>query len=260
MSESDLDALCAVLAEMSLEVVQSLNYTDLWWLPPMASMTREQAVDSIRATLEDIAIFSDRVFCIAWIYCWLSERGVITTWRPYRLGETGAVWTTDNFILHWRLALALDYPGGHIRYTKVESAGSIYACIMATDPGPRTAGHDVFCLLLHRWQPRERRLFGGNRCRIRQWYENLHGTCISCKTSPAIIKLVSGTADQRNPGAISLNLARSIPRKELSSVMKRERTNEVKDSRDNGVSTPHCYGENLEPGYHPEHPGLKHIR
>ncbi|KAL1471086.1 hypothetical protein MTO96_040111, partial [Rhipicephalus appendiculatus] len=99
----------------------------------------------IRNALTAISSYDWRIFCVAWFYCCLAERSLLSKWRPYRVGPTDAA-STGNFILHERFASALQYPGGHTASAKVESDGKVYACVMATRRKRPSAEHDVICL------------------------------------------------------------------------------------------------------------------
>ncbi|KAH6923861.1 hypothetical protein HPB50_008268 [Hyalomma asiaticum] len=152
MTDRDLDVLCDLLSHSSPEAVLSLNETGLWWLPPLAGKTHMEAVALIRFALEVFAMDDVRTFCLAWLYCCLSERLLIRQWQHYRVG-TSPVPLTGDFVLHRRLASALLYPGGHTMGAWIESAGVIYACVLATNPERPPSQHDVFCFSVCRSSP-----------------------------------------------------------------------------------------------------------
>ncbi|KAH6922023.1 hypothetical protein HPB50_007647 [Hyalomma asiaticum] len=144
MTDRDLDVLCDLLSHLSPEAVLSLNETGIWWLPALAGKTHTQAVALIRRALEVFLMYDVRTFCVAWLYCYLSERQLIRHWQQYRVG-TSAVALTGDFVLHKLLASALLYLGGHTMGAYIERSGFIYACVMARHHERPPLQHDVFC-------------------------------------------------------------------------------------------------------------------
>ncbi|XP_075530051.1 uncharacterized protein LOC142563377 [Dermacentor variabilis] len=155
MTQRDLEVLCGALAQMSAEELLSLKEADIWWLPDLTDVTQMQAIHSIRLALEGLYTEETRTFLVAWLYCCLAERQLLRSWCSYRAtgAPTPAAALTARFILHERLATALKYPGCHIKCAKTESAGVVYACVMATRPGDALLQHDVICLCAPRSLP-----------------------------------------------------------------------------------------------------------
>nr|XP_050046568.2 uncharacterized protein LOC126543496 [Dermacentor andersoni] len=155
MTQRDLEVLCGALARMSTDKLLSLKEADIWWLPDLTDVTQMQAIHSIRLALEDFYADETRTFLVAWLYCCLAERELLRSWRSYRVtrAPTPAAALTARFILHERLATALIYPGCHTKCAKTESAGVVYACVMATRPGDILLEHDVICLCAPRALP-----------------------------------------------------------------------------------------------------------
>ncbi|KAL3218774.1 hypothetical protein MRX96_031313 [Rhipicephalus microplus] len=145
MSEPDLDELRITLCELSLESLQSLGETEIWWLPDLRGMPRMQTINLILGALRAISVDESRAFCLAWFYCCLAERNLLTPWREYRVAPANDA-LTGKFVLHERLESALQYPGGHTTSAMIESGGMIYACVMATSRTWQSAPHDVICL------------------------------------------------------------------------------------------------------------------
>ncbi|XP_065311641.1 uncharacterized protein [Dermacentor albipictus] len=155
MTQRDLEVLCGVLARMSTEELLSLKEADIWWLPDLTDVTQMQATHSIRLALEDFYADETRTFLVAWLYCCLAERELLRSWHSYRVtrAPTPTATLTAHFILHERLATVLKYPGCHTKCAKTESAGVVYACVMATRPGDVLLEHDVICLCAPRSLP-----------------------------------------------------------------------------------------------------------
>ncbi|XP_037273723.2 uncharacterized protein LOC119165750 [Rhipicephalus microplus] len=156
MSDKDLEELCCVLNLMSQTAVARLNETDLWWLPDLGGVSKRQAINSIRYALQAFDSQDARVFCIAWLYCYLSLRRALPsrdTWRSYKADATGTTWT-GRFVLHDLLANALRRQGCHAVSAKIEKLGRTFACVMAADPKRVPYQHDVIflCVIPHRPQ------------------------------------------------------------------------------------------------------------
>ncbi|KAH6920645.1 hypothetical protein HPB50_028367 [Hyalomma asiaticum] len=132
MSDRDLDALCVVLAGMSLEAIQSLNDSDLWWLPTLTDITQEQAIVSIRLAIAAFHSHRYRAQCVAWLYCCLAARRALRPWRLFQVGIAGAPFT-GAFILHDKLVSTWQRLRGHAITMKVETEDTIYACILGVD-------------------------------------------------------------------------------------------------------------------------------
>lgn len=147
MTEKDIEMVCEVLHGMSEAEVRSLGDDGIWWLPHIASVPRLVAIGSIRSALREFETMDNRVFCIAWLFLCLTERQHIHVWRSYRIDYCAAA-LSGRLSLHERLASALAHPGSHTKYAKVERAGAVYACIMATRAELQSLDHDVICLCI----------------------------------------------------------------------------------------------------------------
>ncbi|XP_049512486.1 uncharacterized protein LOC125940407 isoform X3 [Dermacentor silvarum] len=155
MTQRDLDVLCGALIRLSMEELQSLEETAIWWLPDLKGLTQPQAIRSIRHALEAFDAYETRIFLVAWLYCVLAKQQVLQSWFSYRLATaaTPAAPLTSRFILHERLETTLQYPGGHTKSAATESGGVIYACVMATRPAETQVEHDVICMCVQRSLP-----------------------------------------------------------------------------------------------------------
>ncbi|XP_049511307.1 uncharacterized protein LOC125939858 [Dermacentor silvarum] len=155
MTQRDLDVLCGVLIQMSMEELMSLKDEDIWWLPDLMGVTQPQAIRSIRRALEGFDAYETRIYLVTWFYCYLTERQILRSWCSYRLATatTPAAALTGRFILHERLETALQYPGCHTKRAATESEGVVYACVMATRPGGTLLEHDVICMCVQRSLP-----------------------------------------------------------------------------------------------------------
>lgn len=156
MSERDLDVLCGVLIQESMEEIVSQENSNIPWIPGLRNATQMEAVRSIRLTLEAVKVLETRTFLVAWLYCCLAERQALRSWRLYRascgLTPAAAVMTT-SFVPHERLETVLKYSGCHTKCAKTESAGVVHACVMARRPGDMLLEHDVICMCVQRSLP-----------------------------------------------------------------------------------------------------------
>ncbi|KAH6924369.1 hypothetical protein HPB50_016322 [Hyalomma asiaticum] len=149
MSAKDLDALCTVLSGTSIETLQSLKEFDIWWLPPMAGSTRDEAVKSIRVALEAFDSCKYRVRCMAGLYCCLAQRQVLHPWSCLVVVGTKDPMTRE-FTLHDSLASLWQRLRGYAVSVKVEWGDTIYACVMGKDEGCESLEHEVICVAVYR--------------------------------------------------------------------------------------------------------------
>ncbi|KAL1415167.1 hypothetical protein MTO96_029684 [Rhipicephalus appendiculatus] len=147
MTEKDIEMVCEVLHGMSEEDVRSLGNAGIWWLPHIPLVPRLVAIGSIRSALREFETMDNRVFCIAWLFLWLTERRHIRVWRSHCIEYCTAA-LSDRLALHERLASTLAYPGSHTKYVMVERADAVYACIMATQAELESLDHNVICLCI----------------------------------------------------------------------------------------------------------------
>lgn len=148
MTERDLDVLCGVLMQMSMQKLLSLKKAKISWIRDLTEATQMDAVHSIRRALEAFRDFDFRTVNVSWLYCCLAERQVLRACASYRVTTTfiPAALRIGRFNLHEQLAQALQYPGGHTMCTAIRSGVVVYACVMATCPTDTSLEHDVICM------------------------------------------------------------------------------------------------------------------
>ncbi|KAL1478841.1 hypothetical protein MTO96_052338 [Rhipicephalus appendiculatus] len=150
MTEADLDGVSKTLYEMPLEELRALTEANIWWLPDIASLTKPEAISSIRNAMRSLDSTASRVSSVALLYCYLAEKNHIHSWRAYYLNETEL---SGRFTLHERLASALAYPGVSSAFEKVEREDAVYVGILSTYADTSSPDHDVICLCIPRTLP-----------------------------------------------------------------------------------------------------------
>ncbi|KAH7968879.1 hypothetical protein HPB52_012109 [Rhipicephalus sanguineus] len=164
MTEADLDGVCKTLSEMSVEEVRSLKEANIWWLPDIASLSKPEAISSIRNAMLSLDSTASRASSVAWLYCYLAEKNHMNSWRAYFLNESEL---SGKFTLHQRLMSALAYPGVSTTYENVEREDAVYVGILSTYADTSSPDHDVICLCIPRTLPYVFVHCSRNRNRIR---------------------------------------------------------------------------------------------
>ncbi|KAH6936310.1 hypothetical protein HPB50_015563 [Hyalomma asiaticum] len=150
MTEADIETVCQVLSDMSEEEIRSLQGAAIWWLPDIASLSKAEAISSIRNAMLSHDTADAITLSVAWIYCCLAARNHVKWWRAYFLNE-GA--RSAKFTLHERLVSAMAHPGTHTKYEKVERPEAVYVCILSTYVDSTSPDHDFICMCIPRELP-----------------------------------------------------------------------------------------------------------
>ncbi|KAL1481771.1 hypothetical protein MTO96_034168 [Rhipicephalus appendiculatus] len=152
MTEKDTDMVCNVLDTMSEEEVQSFNESNIWWLPDMNSVTKIEAIASIRHALISVSSAQGRLSAIARLYCYLAENGVLKRWWSYCFSLPSAT-SPDRFTIPDMLASLLKMEREGTLYEEVEREHAVYACIMTSVSPPSFVDHNMLCLCIPRTLP-----------------------------------------------------------------------------------------------------------
>ncbi|KAL1481770.1 hypothetical protein MTO96_034167 [Rhipicephalus appendiculatus] len=152
MTERDIGVVCSVLDRMTEGAVQSLTEANIWWLPHIKSVPKQEANGYIRNALTSFSDAHQRLLAIAWLYCCLAEREALERWRTYCF-SSGSAALVDRFSLPDRLASLLKKQSDCTLYEKVEREDTVYACIMTAQAPPAYCEHNVLCFCIPRTIP-----------------------------------------------------------------------------------------------------------
>ncbi|KAL1481773.1 hypothetical protein MTO96_034170 [Rhipicephalus appendiculatus] len=152
MTEKDTGMVCNVLDRMSEEEVQSLTEANVGWLPDMKSVTKIEAIASIRHALTSFSSAQRRLSAIARLYCYLAENGVLKRWWSYCFSLPSAT-SPDRFTIPDMLASLLKKESEGTLYEEVEREDALYACIMTSVSPPSYVDHNMLCLCIPRTLP-----------------------------------------------------------------------------------------------------------
>ncbi|KAH8025149.1 hypothetical protein MRX96_001433 [Rhipicephalus microplus] len=150
MTEADVNAVCNALGEMSMEDVCSLKESNIRWMPDISSLTKPEAIRSIRNAVRSLDCTASRASSIARLYCYLAEKNCLRLWRAYLLNERDL---SGRFTLHQRLMAALANPGVSLAYEKVERDDAVYVVILSTYADTSAPDNDVICMCIPRTLP-----------------------------------------------------------------------------------------------------------
>ncbi|KAH6936800.1 hypothetical protein HPB50_022976 [Hyalomma asiaticum] len=165
MTEADIEKVCQVLSSMSEEEIRSLHEADIWWLPDIASVSKDDAITSIRNAMISLDSIDAKTLSVAWIYCCLAERNHVKRWRAHFLDERAR---SGRFTLHERLVAAMAHPGTHTKYEKIERPEADYVCILSACMDSHSQDHDFICLCIPRELPYVFVHYSGNKDRLRR--------------------------------------------------------------------------------------------
>lgn len=144
MTSVDLDRVCSRLSSLQADQLYCQDDEILLATPKVRGMPVPEAVSTLRAHMEAIPDFNERVNCVSSLYTCLMEKRLMGPWVLYSIDHTQGV-NRNDFITRFKEAIECKQ---ETAYSCSIRLGRTYACVLVPESESSGRNHEVCSLCL----------------------------------------------------------------------------------------------------------------